>query len=56
MGKGGLEMITIHWFGLVSICFLIMLFGVVIGTKTSTDRWIEYQEYLTWKNRKAQDQ
>ena len=37
-------MITIHWFGALAICFLFVLFGVLIGTKTSADRWVEYME------------
>jgi hypothetical protein len=37
-------MITIHWFGATSICLMFILFGVVIGHKTSADRWVEYEE------------
>ena len=37
-------MITIDWFGLSAICICFILLGVLIGTKTSADRWIEYQE------------
>jgi hypothetical protein len=42
-------MIEIHWFGALSICFLFVMFGVVIGTKTSADRWVEYAEWKAWK-------
>jgi hypothetical protein len=45
-------MIEIHWFGVLAICFLLVLFGVVIGTKTSAHRWIEYQEWKLWKAQK----
>ena len=42
-------MITIHWFGLFAMAVMVFLLGVVIGTKTSADRWIEYEE---WKGKK----
>jgi hypothetical protein len=37
-------MITFHWFGLLAIAIMLFLLGVVTGTKTSADRWIEYEE------------
>jgi hypothetical protein len=42
-------MIEIHWFGATAICFCFFLLGVVVGTKTSAHRWIEYQEWRAWK-------
>jgi len=42
-------MITIHWFGATAICFCFVMLGVVIGTKTSAHRWIEYEEWKAWK-------
>ena len=41
-------MITIDWVELIAICLCFVLLGVLIGTKTSADRWIEYQE---WKEK-----
>jgi hypothetical protein len=37
-------MIVIDLVGLLSIFILSVLLGVVIGTKTSADRWVEYME------------
>jgi hypothetical protein len=45
-------MISIHWFGATAICFFLILLGVVIGTKTSADRWVEYAEWKAWKEKK----
>ena len=46
------EMITIHWFGLLAIFISILLLGIIVGTKTSADRWIEYEEWKEWKTKK----
>ena len=45
-------MITIHWFGLLAIFISILLLGIIVGTKTSADRWIEYEEWKEWKTKK----
>jgi hypothetical protein len=45
-------MITIHWFGLFAIFIMVFLLGLVAGTKTSADRWIEYKEWKAWKGNK----
>jgi hypothetical protein len=37
-------MISIHWFGAIAICLFFVMLGVVIGTKTSAHRWVEYEE------------
>ena len=42
-------MISIHWFGAAAICFFLVMLGVVIGTKTSAHRWVEYEEWKAWK-------
>ena len=42
-------MITIHWFELFATYMLMILWGVILGTKTSADRWIEYEEWKAWK-------
>jgi hypothetical protein len=43
-------MIQIDYFELFAICFCFVLLGVVIGKKTSADRWIEYHEWKAWKD------
>jgi hypothetical protein len=45
-------MISIHWFGATAVCFFLIMLGVVIGTKTSAHRWIEYNEWQAWKDSK----
>ena len=42
-------MMIIDWFGLSAICLCFVLLGVIIGHKTSADRWIEYEEWKAWK-------
>jgi hypothetical protein len=39
-------------YDLIALGFMCFLLGVVVGTKTSTHRWIEYHEH---KNRKAKN-
>ena len=45
-------MIEIDIAGLVGVIIMAVLIGVVIGTKTSAHRWIEYEEWKAWKAKK----
>ena len=38
--------------GVVAGCSLFTIIGFFIGHKTSTDRWIEHEEYKAWKEGK----